>query len=30
MENFWTDEMIDDWIKNKRHRALFRDADNVD
>lgn len=30
MENFWTDEMIDEWIKNKRHRVMFRDANNVD
>lgn len=30
MENFWTDEMIDEWIKNKRHRVMYRDADNVD
>lgn len=30
MENFWSDEMIDEWIKNKRHRVMYRDADNVD
>ena len=30
MDNFWTDEMIDDWIKTKRHRVMYRDADNVD
>ena len=30
MDNFWTDEMIDEWIQNKRHRVMFRDADNVD
>lgn len=30
MENFWTDEMIDEWIKTKRHRVMYRDADNVD
>ncbi|MEM7111943.1 MAG: nitroreductase family protein [Chloroflexota bacterium] len=30
MDNFWTDEMIDEWIKTKRHRVMYRDADNVD
>ena len=30
MDNFWSDEMIEDWIKNKRHRVMYRDADNVD
>ena len=30
MANFWTDEMIDEWIKNKRHRVMYRDASNVD
>ncbi len=30
MDNFWTDEMIDEWIKTKRHRVMYRDANNID
>ncbi len=30
MENYWTTDDIDDWVKNKRHRVMYRDADNVD
>ncbi|MEM8857651.1 MAG: nitroreductase family protein [Chloroflexota bacterium] len=30
MDNFWTDEMIDEWIQNKRHRVMYRNAENVD
>lgn len=30
MDNYWTDEEIDEWVKTKRHRVMFRDADNVD
>jgi nitroreductase len=28
--HFMTDEELDDWIANKRHRIMYRDADNVD
>jgi hypothetical protein len=30
MANYWTDDDIDEWIKNKRHRVMYRDAENVD
>lgn len=30
MENYWTEEELDEWVKTKRHRVMFRDADNVD
>jgi len=29
-EHFMTNEELDDWIAKKRHRVLYRDADNVD
>jgi nitroreductase len=30
MENYWTDDRIDEWVAKKRHRVMYRDADNVD
>lgn len=30
MEHYWTDERIDEWVVSKRHRVMYRDADNVD
>jgi 5,6-dimethylbenzimidazole synthase len=30
MENYWSDDDIDEWVKNKRHRVMYRDAENVD
>ncbi len=30
MENYWTSEDIDEWVKNKRHRVMYQDAENVD
>jgi nitroreductase len=30
MENYWTTEDIDEWVKTKRHRVMYRDAENVD
>jgi hypothetical protein len=29
-EHFMTTEELEDWIANKRHRIMYRDADNVD
>lgn len=28
--NFLSDEDLDEWIRKKRHKAMYRDADNVD
>ena len=28
--NFQTDEEIDEWIKNSRHKMMFKDASNID
>ncbi|MEJ2761877.1 MAG: nitroreductase family protein, partial [Gammaproteobacteria bacterium] len=28
--HFMTDEEIEDWIRNKRHRVMYRDAENID
>ena len=30
MENYWTDDQMDEWVAKKRHRVMYRDADNVD
>lgn len=30
MENYWTTADIDEWVKNKRHRVMYRDAENID
>jgi 5,6-dimethylbenzimidazole synthase len=30
MDNYWTEEEVDEWVKNKRHRVMYRDAANVD
>ncbi|MEM7532004.1 MAG: nitroreductase family protein [Chloroflexota bacterium] len=30
MDNYWSEEELDEWVKTKRHRVMFRDADNVD
>ncbi len=30
MDNFWSDADVAEWIKTKRHRVMYRDADNVD
>ena len=30
MDNYWTEEQIDDWVREKRHRVMYRDAENVD
>lgn len=30
MDNYWTTDEIDEWVKNKRHRVMYRDAENVD
>jgi hypothetical protein len=29
-ENFQTDNEIDEWIANSRHKVMFKDATNVD
>ena len=29
-DNFQTDEEIDDWIKNARHKVMYRDQANID
>lgn len=29
-ENFMTDEELETWIREKRHKVMYRDADNVD
>ena len=30
MDNYWSEEELDEWVKTKRHRVMYRDADNVD
>lgn len=30
MENYWTEEELNEWVKTKRHRVMYRDAENVD
>lgn len=30
MENYWTNEELAEWIKTRRHRVMYRDAENVD
>jgi nitroreductase len=30
MENYWTSDEIEEWVKTKRHRVMYRDAGNVD
>lgn len=30
MDNYWTEEELEEWVKTKRHRVMYRDADNVD
>jgi nitroreductase len=30
MENYWSIDDIDAWVKEKRHRVMYRDAENVD
>lgn len=30
MENYWSEEELNEWVKTKRHRVMYRDADNVD
>ncbi len=30
MDNYWSDEEIAEWVKAKRHRVMYRDAENVD
>jgi 5,6-dimethylbenzimidazole synthase len=30
MAHFMTDEELDDWIKNRRHRVMFKDASRID
>jgi nitroreductase len=30
MDNYWSDEDIAEWIKTRRHRVMYRDAENVD
>ena len=30
MEHYWTDDQIAEWVAKKRHRVMYRDADNVD
>ena len=29
-EHFMTDEELEDWIKNRRHRVMFKDASKID
>ena len=29
-ENFQTDDEIDEWIQNSRHKVMFKDASNID
>ncbi len=30
MSHFMDDEKLEDWIRNKRHKVMYKDADNVD
>ncbi len=30
MAHYMTDEEIDEWIKKRRHRVMYRDESNVD
>ena len=30
MDNYWTEEELDEWVKTRRHRVMYRDTDNVD
>lgn len=30
MENYWSTDEVDEWVKNRRHRVMYRDAENVD
>ncbi len=30
MDNYWTEAEIDEWVQTKRHRVMYRDAENVD
>ena len=30
MDNYWSEEEIAEWVKTKRHRVMYRDAENVD
>lgn len=30
MDNYWSEEQIAEWIKTRRHRVMYRDAENVD
>ena len=30
MDNFQTDEEIDEWVLNARHKVMFKDASNID
>ncbi|MEM7129133.1 MAG: nitroreductase family protein [Chloroflexota bacterium] len=30
MDNYWSEEELNEWVKTKRHRVMYRDADNVD
>lgn len=30
MDNFWSEEELNEWVKTKRHRVMYRDADKVD
>ena len=29
-DNFQTDDEIDQWIQNSRHKVMFKDASNID
>ena len=28
--HYWTEEQIEEWIKTRRHRVMYRDESNVD
>lgn len=30
IDNFWSEEELNEWVKTKRHRVMYRDADKVD
>jgi nitroreductase len=30
MDNYMTTDEIEDWVKNRRHRVMYRDESNVD
>jgi hypothetical protein len=30
MDNYWRDEDVAEWVKTRRHRVMYRDAENVD